>query len=891
MSFINASVLYCLVLVPFFILFYLWLSKRGLEKVHRLFPQAIKQKQSIFYVQLTLFSVALCLLVISLARPTWGEEHEKLISSNKNVLILLDVSRSMLAKDVIPNRLERSKLEIAELVKELRGARVGIMAFRSAPVMICPFTSDEGFVNLSLNGITINSAPLGETNFKSSIERAITAFPEDTDDDNYIIMISDGEDLTRNYVAAAEAARDKNIPIYCIGVGETSGAKIEEEDNSGFYSYEGEEVVTRLNNSTLKEIANITRGKYLPLFIGTAGARVLAEQMFLASSKREKESEEFRIIKKERYELFLFPAIILLFIVAALSRGMPRSVKIKKSSNTTLVTFILLVGSLFSTKAIGERSSYDYAREGFLKWQSGDYATSYDLYTNAVHVHTKENDDLKISIMFNAGVSALSIKKYDEAIENFENVATIAPSSFVYKGIASAYYEKAKEIKSDKEDIDENIKNLAKRISLLEKCASNLKNAILFDKQQDESLENNLLLAGEELETNRNEYKLLLLESKYGKDDIATALKTLRDKECKIYEEVSSIYEDYSLLNAKNLQSIKLDQEEVADVWKIVLEKKILEQMSNAITNEVELAQAKEEVEKTGVTIGNAAIALEGFDKVALDDLKEVERNLLLYVIGFQQLPSNIELTSMLQTNALIKVDLYKYTRTPVENHLFADELYKEFDELIIDWLNMREQQFAQQQSQNQSPDNADATNNQSRLFTEDELLEIETLRNEIKELFFIIRGRIAPQDKVLSDDCTQYASRNSAALKRLAELLNKNPNNQQNQQDNENQENKDNNQNENENKQNQDNQQNQQDKKDNQNQDQSNEDSQNSQDSQDQEESSPQEPQEEKSAEDIKEEQRENIFSNLEDIEKQFNEEKNQRKYRYNIRTNIRDW
>ena len=229
----------------------------------------------------------------------------------------------MLAADVRPNRLERAKADIADLIDSLEGDRCALVAFRRTGVAVCPLTTDHGYLRSALERMSPESAPRGETDLGSAIRTALATLDPAADDHNAIILISDGGDLRGEALKNAEAARKRGIPIFTVGIGDPKrGATIPSEDGRGIVKFDGKPVTVKLEESALDAIAKASGGSYVPL--ATAGT---AETTLGAIYRRrlrqialmEQNEEESRL--GERYQFFLIPGLVLLIIGACLSKG------------------------------------------------------------------------------------------------------------------------------------------------------------------------------------------------------------------------------------------------------------------------------------------------------------------------------------------------------------------------------------------------------------------------------------------------------------------------------------------------------------------------------------------------------------------------------------------
>jgi Ca-activated chloride channel family protein len=215
--------------------------------------------------------VAAGCLVFALMQPQWGKRWQDVPRRGRDLMLLLDVSRSMLAEDVVPNRLERAKLDIKDLVQTLHregGHRLGLVVFAGRASLQCPLTLDYGFFLQKLNAVGPETAGRGGTLIGDAIRRALHGF--ETLQHNYkdIILITDGGDHDSFPLEAAQTAADQRVNIYTIGIGDPdAGARIpvaSAADQRTFVRYQGEEVRSRMRESLLLRIARLTGGAYIP---------------------------------------------------------------------------------------------------------------------------------------------------------------------------------------------------------------------------------------------------------------------------------------------------------------------------------------------------------------------------------------------------------------------------------------------------------------------------------------------------------------------------------------------------------------------------------------------------------------------------------------------------
>jgi len=264
--------------------------------------------------------LALALLIVAGARPRFGVYFEKVVQRGADVFILLDVSRSMTAEDVAPNRLARAKSDIRDLLSRLVGDRVGLIAFAGRPVVKVPLTTDHGFFLTVLEEVDTQSAPRGGTLIGDAIRRAMQAMPERRDRDQVLILITDGEDHDSYPEQAAQQAAERGIKIFTVGLGDSGeGARIPLRDSGSLHylRHQGQEVWSKMDDRLLKQIALITGGAFIP-----AGTKAYdlgqIYQEHLSGLARGEIQEDKRKRYREQFQMFICLAVGLLLAEMAI---------------------------------------------------------------------------------------------------------------------------------------------------------------------------------------------------------------------------------------------------------------------------------------------------------------------------------------------------------------------------------------------------------------------------------------------------------------------------------------------------------------------------------------------------------------------------------------------
>lgn len=262
------------------------------------------------------------LLVFALARPQWGFHWQQLQRRGVDVYIALDVSKSMLAEDIKPNRLERSKLAIKDLVSNLGGDRIGLIAFAGSAFIQCPLTVDHAGFLLTLEQTGVDTIPRGGTNISAALKAAIKGFEKADKKYSVLILITDGEEHEGQTQDLIEKLKESGIRVYTIGIGTQSGELIPVVDSNGNKEFlkdrAGNIVKTRMDDSILKDLALKTGGSYVHATPLDFGLGLIYEKKI---SKLEERSIEAKQAKQyeERFQLFLLPAFLLLVLEMCLS--------------------------------------------------------------------------------------------------------------------------------------------------------------------------------------------------------------------------------------------------------------------------------------------------------------------------------------------------------------------------------------------------------------------------------------------------------------------------------------------------------------------------------------------------------------------------------------------
>ena len=322
----HIEFLYALFGLPIIVLAFLWMwrqRKSALAQfgetslVQQLMPQANPHKRTL---KMILLLGALLLIIIGWANPQWGSKREKVERKSADIFIALDVSNSMLARDVAPSRLESAKLFTQRLIQKLKGDRIGLILFAGNAYLQMPLTTDYAAAQVFTRSASPEMAPTQGTSFADAINLAEQSFGEDNQHQRALVIISDGENHEPDAIARAKTANENGMIIFTVGVGTKEGEFIPinvrgrqdfKRDNTG------NPVRTHFDETALQELAVAGNGSYYSI---NADQQIIDDLSTQLERIEKREMEQRSFTEYESYfQFFLFPAFVLLFIEFMLS--------------------------------------------------------------------------------------------------------------------------------------------------------------------------------------------------------------------------------------------------------------------------------------------------------------------------------------------------------------------------------------------------------------------------------------------------------------------------------------------------------------------------------------------------------------------------------------------
>ncbi len=355
------------------------------------------------WLKLTLLSLALLFFAIGMARPQLGAILKEKQVKGAEIMVVLDVSNSMLAEDYSPNRLERAKLAISKLVDELQGDRIGLIIFAGESFVQLPVTSDYVSAKIFLNSITTESVPVQGTAMGDAIRTAIKSFTSESENSRAIILITDGENHEDDPVSAAKDAVDMGARVFCIGVGSPEGKPIP-MDGGLLKDNDGNIVVTRLDEKTLRDVASAGRGLYVRAGNTEFGLNPVIDEI------RSLDAKDFQSVVFEEYDeqYMYFFAIALIFMLIEFMISDTRNRRSLFGRGKGMVAVLILM--LASPVMLQAQSDRSEVRAGNREFKKGEFREAELDYKRAL-----EEDSTSVTAKYNLGNALYKTESYSEA--------------------------------------------------------------------------------------------------------------------------------------------------------------------------------------------------------------------------------------------------------------------------------------------------------------------------------------------------------------------------------------------------------------------------------------------------------------------------------------------
>jgi Ca-activated chloride channel family protein len=416
------------------VLFLLWRERRARRRLETFADAGLAARlvaghsRRRFWIKNSLLLLGFALLFLSLARPQWGVRWEKAESRGIDILFALDTSRSMLAEDVTPNRLERSKLAILDLLEKVRGDRVGLVAFAGEAFLQCPLTLDYQAFRQTLTALDTQSIPSGGTDVAAAIDEAAAYF-EESENTRLLLLLTDGEDLEAEGVARAREAAGDGIRILTVGVGSPRGELIPITGPDGERDYlrdeTGDPVQSALDEETLRRVASVTKGIYAPLGPTSRGLEEVYAYSLQQMEARER-SETLQRIPVDRFQWPLLAAIFLLLLEPFLPTRSRRREKGTLPA-ASLLAFLALLAPANGLRAENPATAAENAL------REGRFEEALPLFREAVTA-----EEVSPRLHYNMGIAAYRSGEWESAVNAFTRALENADAELQSKSFFNA---------------------------------------------------------------------------------------------------------------------------------------------------------------------------------------------------------------------------------------------------------------------------------------------------------------------------------------------------------------------------------------------------------------------------------------------------------------------
>ncbi len=456
--------LWGLLLIPLLIALFVRSERRGLKRLQefvsaRLLPQlagTVNRPRRMIRFALQLLGLALA--IVSLAQPRWGYTFEDVKRKGLDLLIAVDTSRSMLSNDVQPNRLDRVKLAIQDLIGQLQGDRVGLIAFAGRAFLQAPLTIDYDAVVEALSDLDTKTIPEGGTNISSAITLATQSFGKSAMGNRALVIFTDGEELSGDALKTAKEAANAGVRIFTVGVGTPQGSLIPVTGDDGQTAFvkdaSGQVVKSKLDDKRLREIAQATGGFYLHLENGPRSMQQIQNE---GLAKMQAAEMDVRLSRRsiERYEWPLGAALMALalsILIPERKRARERApavAPVRKAAHgvagataraTAMVALLMmfLPSSVFATAP------------GLDAYRSGKFEDAYGQFQQTLKTHPESRAEDKLQ--FDSGAAAYKLKDYSKAMESFSQALLSRDIGLQSKGhynLGNTLYQRGEAQKSD----------------------------------------------------------------------------------------------------------------------------------------------------------------------------------------------------------------------------------------------------------------------------------------------------------------------------------------------------------------------------------------------------------------------------------------------------------
>src|SRR5437870_3849390 len=481
-----------LLAIPFLVALFLTAEKRGKKRLHvfvspRPLPQLAGTVNRFRHaLRFALQLLGLTFALIALAQPRWGYTFQDSTRNGLHLVIDVHRSRSMLSNDVQPNRLDRVKLAVQDLLNELQGDRVGLIAFAGRAFLQAPLTIDYDAVVEAINDLDTKTIPEGGTNISSAIALATQSFGKSATGNRALIIFTDGEELSGDAVKMAKEAADAGVRIFTVGVGTPEGSLIPITGDDGQTAFvkdsAGEVVKSKLDDKRLREIAQATGGFYVHL---GNGPRTMQQVQSEGLAKMQAAEMDVRLSRRpiERYEWPLSAALIALALSILLPERKSATGRIRRGERVRERAYLLSPAKAAGAAAVLMilLASFAFASApGIDAYREGKFEDAYSQFEETLKSHPESRAEDKLQ--FDSGAAAYKLKDYNKALESFSQALLTRDTGLQSKGnynLGNTLYQRGEAEKSDN-----------KKLSDWENALDHYEQTLKLDPQNKEAKDN-----------------------------------------------------------------------------------------------------------------------------------------------------------------------------------------------------------------------------------------------------------------------------------------------------------------------------------------------------------------------------------------------------------------
>jgi len=412
------------------------------------------------FIKALLLILALGLLLLALAGPRWGSHYEEVSQKGVDIMILVDVSPSMLVEDIAPNRLERARREILDFLKNVQGDRVGLVAFAGAAFIQCPLTLDYAALEMFLNAIQPDLIPVPGTDLGAAVAMGLSAFDEGTETDKVMLLITDGEDNEKRGLEAAREAAAKGVKIYVFGIGDAGGGPIPETGGQGGFKKDsqGKLILSKLDEESLQQIASLTGGTYVRSVAGDLDLDILYFEGIKAHTRAQELKSGKIKVYEERFAFFVLAAFMLLLIEGFIDEKIRSTARTGKKAVAARAGLSVLAAGVLCLSAAARapaapssdelyrqgrfteaekayaQSDMDHPKDlryrynrGCAAYQNGDYQAAAAAFASALR--RTDDDEIRFKAAYNLGNAAYKQGDFQAAVQNYKQALALDSSS------------------------------------------------------------------------------------------------------------------------------------------------------------------------------------------------------------------------------------------------------------------------------------------------------------------------------------------------------------------------------------------------------------------------------------------------------------------------------